>query len=98
MSATGGAAAAVVADILPPGAFLLGRATINGGGGGVQAVGSCGAGDLPNELGHNDLVLCSAGASAGALVLVALGIGDHVARAVSRSPVRRARTVNGALL
>ncbi len=98
MSATGGAAMALVADILPSSAFLFGRATLNVAVGGMQIVGYALAGILLVELTTSDLFLGAAAASAGALALVAFGVRDHPARAVSRSPVRRARTLNRAIL
>lgn len=98
MSATGGAALALVADILPPSAFLLGRATLNIAVGGMQIIGYALAGILLIQLSTTGLFLCAAAASAAVVALVATGIADHPVRAVSRSPVRRARTLNRALL
>jgi hypothetical protein len=98
MSATGGATLALVTDILPASAFVLGRATLNIAVGGMQIIGYGLAGILLLRLSTTDLFLCAAAASAGALALVAFGVGDHPVRAVSRSPVHRARTINRALL
>ncbi len=98
MSATGGATLALVADILPASAFVLGRATLNIAVGGMQIVGYGLAGILLLRLSTTDLFLCAAAASAGALTLVVFGIGNYPVRAVSQSPVRRARTINRALL
>ncbi|HTW20107.1 MAG TPA: hypothetical protein VME70_07855 [Mycobacteriales bacterium] len=98
MSATGGSALALVADILPPGSFVFGRATLNIAVGGMQIVGYGLAGLLLLELTTTDLFLVAAGASLIALVITVSGIRDHPPRATSDSAVRRAHAVNLALL
>jgi hypothetical protein len=98
MSATGGATLALVADLLPPSAFVLGRATLNIAVGGMQIVGYALAGVLLIRVGPVDLFLGAATASAGALALTAIGVRHHSARVVSATPIRRARTINRALL
>jgi hypothetical protein len=98
MSATGGAALGLIGDILPAPAYVFGRATLNVAVGGMQIIGYGLAGVLLVRLTTTDLFLCAAGASGSALALTVLGIGVHPVRAVSRSPVRRSRAVNRALL
>jgi hypothetical protein len=97
MSATGGAALGLVADIVPAPAFVFGRATLNVAVGGMQILGYGLAGVLLLRLSTTDLFLCAAVASGGALALT-VAIGDHPVRAVSGSPIRRSRAVNRALL
>jgi MFS family permease len=98
MSATGGAALALVADIVPRPAFVLGRATLNIAVGGMQIVGYAAAGVLLIRLSTSGLFLCAAAASAGAVVLITRGIADHPPRAASPSPIRRSRALNRRLL
>lgn len=98
MSATGGAALALVADILPTSAFVLGRATLNIAVGGMQIIGYGLAGILLIRLSTTDLFLCAAAASAGALALVACGVREHPVRATGHNMLHRAQTVNRALL
>ncbi|BCJ32166.1 MFS transporter [Actinocatenispora sera] len=98
MSATGGSTLALVADILPEGSYVFGRATLNIAIGGMQIVGYGLGGVLLAALDASELFLVAAGASALAVLLVAVGIGDHPPRSTARAVVRRARTVNLALL
>lgn len=98
MSATGGAALALVSEILPRSAFLLGRATLNIAVGGMQIVGYAAAGVLLIRLSTSGLFLCAALASTCALALIVLGIGYHPARGAGHGPARRSRTLNRALL
>jgi MFS family permease len=98
MSATGGAAQALVADLLPPDSFVFGRATLNIAVGGMQIAGYGLAGVLLIELPITGLFLIAAGASFIALLITVRGIGDHPPRAVAASAVRRAHTVNLSLL
>lgn len=98
MSATGGATVALVADILPEGSFVFGRATLNIAIGGMQIVGYGLGGVLLVALSTSELFLVAAGASALAILLVAVGVGDHPPRSAAGSLVRRARRVNGSLL
>lgn len=98
MSATGGAGLALVADILPPGSFVFGRATLNIAVGGMQIIAFGLGGILLLHLSVTALFLCAAGASALALVVVVRGVGDHPPRTISRALVLRARTINRALL
>jgi hypothetical protein len=98
MSATGGSALALVADILPPGSFVFGRATLNIAVGGMQIVGYGLAGVLLVKLSTERLFLVAAAASFAALIVAIRGVGDHPARAVAASAVRRAHSVNVAQL
>jgi hypothetical protein len=98
MSATGGAALGLVADIVPAPAFVFGRATLNVAVGGMQILGYGLAGILLLRLSTTDLFLCAAVASGTALALTVVAIGDHPVRDVSGSPIRRSRTVNRAFL
>ncbi len=98
MSAAGGATLALVADILPPGSFVFGRASLNIAVGGMQVIGFGLGGILLLHLSTTTLFLCAAAASALSLPLVARGVGDHPPRGESRSLVRRTRMVNRALL
>jgi hypothetical protein len=98
MSATGGSNLALVADILPAGSFVFGRATLNIAVGGMQIVGYALGGTLLLHLSTTTLFLCAAGASGLALLVVLRGVGDHPPRRASGSLVRRTRTVNRTLL
>jgi hypothetical protein len=98
MSATGGSTLALVADILPEGSYVFGRATLNIAIGGMQIVGFGLAGVLLVALDTSELFLVAAAASGLAILVVALGIGDHPPRSAAGSLVRRARTVNLSLL
>ena len=98
MAATGGAAPALVADILPANSFVFGRSTLNLAIGGMQIIGYALAGVLLTRLSTTSLFLCAAAASLAALVWVLFGVADHPARATTASVVRRAHAVNRALL
>lgn len=98
MSATGGSMLALVSDILPPGSFVFGRATLNVAVGGMQIVAYALGGILLLYLDTPALFLCAAAASALALILVLKGVGDHPPRSAGQPLVRQARTVNRMLL
>lgn len=98
MSATGGSMLALVSDIIPPGSFVFGRATLNIAVGGMQIVAYAAGGILLLYLDTPALFLCAAAASALAFLLVVNGVGDHPPRSAAQPLVRRARTVNRALL
>jgi MFS family permease len=98
MAATGGAAPALVADILPANSFVFGRSTLNVAIGGMQIVGYAIADVLLTRLSTTALFLCSAAASLAALMWVLIGVADHPARTTTASVARRAHAVNRALL
>jgi hypothetical protein len=98
MSATGGSTLALVADILPDGSYVFGRATLNVAVGGMQIAGYGLSGILLLRLSTSVLFLCAAAAAGAAIVIVARGVGQHPSRAAGGSVVRRARATNGALL
>ncbi len=98
MSATGGSMLALVADILPEGSYVFGRATLNVAVGGMQIIGYALGGILLLYLRTPVLFLCAAAASALALLLVLRGVGHHEPRSASQPLVRRARAVNRMLL
>jgi hypothetical protein len=98
LSATGGATLALVADILPEGSYVFGRATLNIAVGGMQIVGYGLSGILLLRLSTSALFLCAAAAAAIGIVIVARGVGHHPSRASGGSVVRRARATNRALL
>lgn len=98
MSATGGSMLALVSDILPEGAFVFGRATMNVAVGGMQIVGYALGGALLLAVQPWALFAIAAVASAALVPLVRFGVGDHAPRAVDRAPVRRSTRGNRALL
>ncbi|MCU1538274.1 MAG: rane protein [Humibacillus sp.] len=97
-SALGGSMMALVSDIVPPGGFVLGRATINIAVGGMQIVGYGVAGLLLLSFTTTELFLGAAAALLVGLVLLRLGLSDHPPREVGASLLRRSREVNRALL
>ena len=98
MSATAGSAIALMSEILPREAFVLGRSTLNTAVGVMQIVGYGIGGALVLLLEPSHLFLGSAAAAFGALLLVRLGLDDHPPRAAATGVVRRTREVNRALL
>lgn len=97
-SALGGSLIALMSDIVPSDAFILGRATINIAVGVMQIVGFGVAGLLLVSFSATELFLGSAAALAVAVVTVRLGLRDHPPRAVGGGIVRRTREVNRRLL
>ena len=98
LAATSGSMLALVSDILPPGGYVFGRATINLAVGGMQVAGYGLGGLLLTSLTTTGLFLVAAGAAAVAVGVVRLGIGDHPPRAAGQRLVRRSREVNAMLL
>ena len=98
LAATSGSMLALVSDILPPGGYVFGRATINLAVGGMQVAGYGLGGLLLTSLTTSGLFLIAAGAAAVAIGVVRLGIGDHPPRVTGQRLVRRSREVNRALL
>ena len=98
MSATGGATIALVSDVLPADAFVLGRATINIAVGVTQIAGYGVAGLLLLRVSTSELFLTAAAAGVLGLIIVRLRIGDHPPRATDRHLVRRSHRVNSELL
>ena len=97
LSTSAGAGVAFMADLLPHGAFVLGRATLNIAVGSMQIVGYGLGGLLLVALSPEGLFLVAAGCSGVAAVLLRLGLADRDARA-SGPVVRRTREVNRRLL
>lgn len=98
MSATGGSMMALMSDILPPAAFVLGRSTMNIPVGVMQIVGYGLGGLLLLRVTSTDLFLVGAVATALALVLIRFGLADHPPRTVGAGILRRSREVNRQLL
>ena len=97
-SAFGGSLIALMSDIVPTDAFILGRATINIAVGVMQIVGYGAAGLLLLHFSTTELFLGSAAALAVAVVTVRLGLSDHPPRSATGGLVRRTREVNRRLL
>jgi MFS family permease len=98
MSATAGSSIALMSDILPPDAFVLGRSTLNTAVGVMQIVGFGVGGALVLVLEPSGLFVGAAGAALAALVLVRFGLADHAPRTSGGGVVRRTREVNRGLL
>jgi MFS family permease len=96
-SALGGSPMALVADILPEGAFVLGRATMNVAVGVMQIVGYGAGGLLLLTFSTSQLFAGAALTAVVVVVLLRAGLGDHAPRATGR-PVQRSRAVNRMLL
>jgi MFS family permease len=98
MSATSGTRVALMSEILPSRAFVLGRSTMNIAVGVMQVVGYGTGGLLLVALSTTDLFLVSAGFLLLAVVWLRLGLTDRPARAKGAQVVRRTRQVNRHLL
>ena len=98
MSATGGSMIALMSDILPPDAFILGRSTINIAVGVMQIVGYGLGGVLLLRFTTTQLFLGAAVASLVTLVMVRFGLRDHPPRVAGAKVVGRTREVNRRLL
>lgn len=98
MSATSGSMIALMSDILPSNAFILGRSTINIAVGVMQVVGFGLGGLLLLRFSTTQLFLGAAAASAMTLVIVRCAVRDHPPRATGVRIVRRTREVNRRLL
>jgi hypothetical protein len=97
LSMSAGAGVALVADLLPEDAFVLGRSTLNIAVGTMQIVGYGLGGLLLLVLSTSGLFLTAAACSALAALLIRTGVGDHPPRATG-PVVRRTREVNRSLL
>jgi MFS family permease len=97
LSAVGGSAAALVADVLPDGSYVFGRATINVAVGTMQIVGFSLGGVLLLSFSTGQLFLGAAAAALVALAVVRLGLEDRPPRAAGRA-VSRSRAANRLLL
>jgi len=97
LSAVGGNTMALVADILPDGAFVFGRATMNIAVGVMQIVGYGVGGALVLAFSTSQMFLGAAATALVVLVLVRLGLDDHPPRGTGRA-VTRSRAVNRLLL
>ena len=98
MSATAGSAIALMSEVLPADAFVLGRSTINTAVGVMQIAGYGVGGVLVLLLEPSVLFLGSAGLALMSLLLVRFGLADHPPRVAGTGVVRRTREVNRALL
>ncbi len=98
MSATAGSGIALMSDILPREAFVLGRSTLNTAVGVMQIAGYGIGGALVLLLEPRDLFLGAAAAAFASLVLVRFGLADHPPRETGVGVVRRTREVNRQLL
>ncbi len=97
LSMSAGAGIALVADLLPKEAFVLGRSTLNIAVGSMQIVGYGLGGLLLLTLSTSGLFLTAAACSGVAAVLTRTRIADHPPRAAGPI-VRRTREVNRMLL
>ena len=97
LSASAGAGTALMAELLPSGAFVLGRSTLNIAVGSMQIVAYAVGGLLLIVLTPASLFLVAAGCSALAALLLRTRLSDRPARATGRV-VRRTRQVNRLLL
>ncbi|WP_265442428.1 MFS transporter [Flexivirga meconopsidis] len=96
-AATSGTAIALISDIVPTEAFVLGRATMNITVGGIQVIGNGIGALLLLVVAPVHLFAISAVALLAAVVVARIGLADHPPRA--RGPVaKRTRTVNRQLL
>lgn len=93
-SVTSGAKWALVSDVLPPGAYLLGRSTLNISVGVMQIVGYGVGGLLLLRLLPAQLFLVSAAASAAALVWLRLGLAERPPRSTARLGLAQTLRVN----
>lgn len=98
MSATSGTRVALMSEVLPPQAFVLGRSTMNVAVGVMQVAGYGAGGLLLVTLTTTDLFLVSAGFLLLAVLWLRLGLSDRPARATQAKVVRRTRQVNRHLL
>jgi MFS family permease len=98
MSATSGTRIALMSEILPSEAFVLGRSTMNIAVGVMQVAGYGAGGLLLVALTTTDLFLVSAGFLLLAVLWLRFGLSDRPARASDRAVVRRTRQVNRHLL
>lgn len=98
MSATSGTRVALMSEILPPQAFVLGRSTMNVAVGVMQVAGYGTGGLLLLALSTTDLFLVSAGFLLVAVLWLRFGLADRPARARGAQVVRRTRQVNRHLL
>lgn len=97
ISATSGTAVALLSDIVPDSAFVLGRATLNITVGGIQVVGNAVGAVLLLSFAPAHLFALSAAASLLAVGIARIGLADHPPRA--KGPVvARTRAVNKRLL
>lgn len=97
ISGLGGSTMALVADILPEGAFVLGRATLNISVGVMQVVGFGAGGLLLLIFTTSELFLGAATAALVVLVLVRVGLADRPPRATGKT-ITRSRAANRLLL
>lgn len=97
LSTSAGAGTALMAELLPSDAFVLGRSTLNIAVGSMQIVAYAVGGLLLIVLSPTGLFLVAAGCSALAALMTRTGLADRPARA-GGPVVRRTREVNRSLL
>jgi MFS family permease len=97
LSATGGSLMALVSEILPEGAFVFGRSTLNIAVGVMQIAGYGAAGLLLLAFSTGQLFAVAASAGLVTVLLVRLGLADRAPRAAGRA-VSRSRAVTRLLL
>ena len=97
LSATGGSLVALVSQILPEGAFVFGRSTLNIAVGVMQIAGYGAAGLLLLAFSTGQLFAGAAVAGVLTVLLVRLGLEDRAPRATGRA-VSRSRAVNRLVL
>ena len=98
MSATAGSSIALMSEILPADAFVLGRSTLNTAVGVMQIVGFGVGGALVLLVEPSGVFVGSAATASLSLLLVRFGLADHPPRITGVGVVRRTRDVNRALL
>jgi predicted MFS family arabinose efflux permease len=98
MSATSGTRIALMSEVLPAEAFVLGRSTLNIAVGVMQVAGYGAGGLLLVALSTTDLFAVSAALLLLAVIWLRWGLPDRPPRATGRTVVRRTRQVNRHLL
>lgn len=98
MSATSGTGIALMSEILPSSAFVLGRSTLNIASGVMQIVGFAAGGVLLLAFTTSELFLVAAGSTGLCAVLIRLGLRDHAPRVTGVRVARRTMVVNRRLL
>jgi hypothetical protein len=97
-SGTSGSNLRLLAAVLPPEGFLLGRSTLNIAVGLMQVLGYAAGGLLLRCFTATDLFVVSAVAGALSMLVCRFGLGDHPAGAARGHLVHRTRSVNRAFL
>ena len=95
-AATSGTVIGLLSDLVPPEAFVLGRATLNITVGGMQVLGNALGAVLLLDMSTSQLFFLSGTVGIVGALVARLGLGDHPPRATGRV-LRRTREVNRAL-